>query len=278
MSNSDIQKILKRLDLLEKQNHNIKVISSLVLLSGMIGLFIWFMLSGVQKVQAQQTPQVQKKEVIACEGFVLVDSDGNFRARLSMETDAPSLTFLNTDGKVVCRLVASDRPGSRPQPEESVPFVQSNGLYFYNAAGLPRTSIELHNGLSVYDETSRFEGHMSGNGVYFSDGNIRYRSRVSLESNNGLRLYSEEKETGSLQARNGLRLYDLQGSGQICLQPWTGLRLEGSGRGGNSTLSIKCYDGNKKRRFNLNGVNGLTLYDAEGKSRKNSDPVKGENR
>ena len=273
MSELDTQKIFERLENLQKQNHNMKIAVGLVALLILIGLLSWAMLDGVQKVQAQETQEVRKKEFIQSEGFVLVDSDGNCRARLVMEAGIPSLTFLSADGKVASRLAVGDRPDYvRSWPEEKrMRLVPPNGLFFYDAEGAPRTSVQLRNGLSVYDETGQFEARMSSHGVNLSDGENKIR--VSLESHNGLRLYSDGKETASLQACNGLRLYDSRGSGRVTLQPWMGLRLHGSGRGGRRTLSISCYDEADRCRLRLDGNNGLILYDAQGKPKNHTGPA-----
>jgi len=273
MSELDTQKIFERLESLEKQNHNIKVACCLVTLLSLIGLLVWAMLDGVQKVQAQETGEVRKKDFIQSEGFVLVDSDGNRRVMLVMEAGIPSLTFLSAEGKVAGRLAVGERPeGKRVRLEPP------NGLYLYDAAGVPRTSVRLRNGFSVYDETGQLEACMSNRGVMLYDGekvaslNIlgmklsdgKNKTRVSLQSNNGLRLFnSDGKENASLQSLNGLRLYDSKGSGKVSLQPWIGLRLDGSGRSGRGTLSISCYDDASRCRLRLDGNSGLHLYDAQ---------------
>lgn len=289
MSELDTQRIFERLDNLEKQNHNIKVACCLVTLLSLIGLLGWAMLDGVQKVQAQGTGDVRKKDFIQSEGFVLIDSDGNCRARLVMEAGIPCLTFLSADGKVAGRLAVGERPEYvRSWPEEKrMRLVPPNGLYLYDAAGVPRTSVRLRNGISVYDETGQLEARMSSHGVNLYDGEKgaymsslgmklydgKNKTRVSLQSNNGLRLFnSDGKENASLQALNGLRLYDSKGSASVSLQPWTGLRLQGLGRSGRRTLSISCYDDANRCRFKLDGNVGLILYDAQGKPKIHSSP------
>jgi len=294
MSESDIQRIFERLESLEKQNHNIKVASSLVLLISLIGLLIWIMLSGLQKVQAQDTGEVRKKEFIQSEGYVLVDSDGTRRARLIMEAGIPSLTFLNAEGKVVGRLAAGDRPDVRSQPEEkSMPLVPSNGLYLYDAAGVPRTSVQLRDGFNVHGETGQLEARMDSSGLRLNDGEKRaymnslgvrlfdgeQKARVTLQSNNGLRLFnSDGKECANLMAVNGLRLWDSKGTSSVSLQPWIGLRLNGSGRSGLKLLSVSSYGDADRCRLSLDGNNGLILYDADGKPKMYLDPAKAKDR
>jgi len=154
MSELDTQRILERLEHLEKQNHNIKVACCLVVLLGLIGLLGRATFDAVQKVQAQETGEQRKKEIIQSEGFVLVDSDGTRRARLVMEAGIPCLTFLSADGKVTGRLAVGRRPEYvRSWPEEKrMRLEPPNGLYLYDAAGVPRTSVRLSSGFSVYDE------------------------------------------------------------------------------------------------------------------------------
>ena len=55
MSESDIQRICERLESLEKHNHKIKVVSILLFSVVLIGLLIWAIPNGAQKVQARQT-------------------------------------------------------------------------------------------------------------------------------------------------------------------------------------------------------------------------------
>ena len=289
MSELDTQRILERLEHLEKQNHNIKVACCLVVLLGLIGLLGRATFDAVQKVQAQETGEQRKKEIIQSEGFVLVDSDGTRRARLVMEAGIPCLTFLSADGKVTGRLAVGRRPEYvRSWPEEKrMRLEPPNGLYLYDAAGVPRTSVRLSSGFSVYDEKGQVEASMgsdgvrvcdaekvaamSGTGIGFYDGN--WERRASLNSTNGLHIYnSDGKETASLHPRNGLMLYDSKGSSSVCLQPWIGLRLLGTGRSGLRLLGISSYDDAKRCRLSLNGNDGLIFYDAQGKPKIHSGP------
>ena len=293
MSESDIQRICERLESLEKQNHKIKVVSILLFSVVLIGLLIWAIPNGAQKVQARQTMDTGEKEPIRSEGFVLVDWDGNCRARLAMEAGAPSLTFLNVEGKVVCRLVEGDRPGKRPQPEESVPSVQSNGLYLYDAAGLPGTSVQFQNGFNMHDKTGQLKVSMNSSGLRLIDGEKKAymnslgmrlfdgeQKIISLQSNNGLTLFnSDGKECANLMATHGLFLWDPKGTARVDLVPWKGLSLYGSDRSGLNMLSVRSYnndDKDKRCLLSLDGNKGLILYDAEGKPKMNLDSSKAE--
>jgi hypothetical protein len=74
MSELDTKRIFERLEHLEKQNRNIKFACCLVVLLGLIGLLSRTTFDAVQKVQAEETGEQRKKEIIQSEGFVLVDS------------------------------------------------------------------------------------------------------------------------------------------------------------------------------------------------------------
>lgn len=287
MSELDTKRILERLKHLEKQNHNIKFFFSLVTLLSLIGLFSWTLLCGVQKVQAKKTEEIHNKEIIQSEGFVLVDSDGNQRARLVMEAGIPCLTFLSIDGKVAGRLAVGQRP-----EEKSTELVPQDGLYLYDTSGVARTLVRLSSGFSVYDEIGQKKSCMNSDGVRVFDGDKvvamndigigfyegNWKRRVSLNSNNGLRLYnSDGKECASLQVNNGLRLYDSKGTSSVSLQPWIGLRLYGTGRSGLRLLGISSYDDAKRCRLSLDGNNGLIFYNAQGKPKMQPNPNQANN-
>jgi hypothetical protein len=272
-----------------RQNHNIKIACCLVALLGLIGLLGRATFDIVQEVQAQETGEQRKKEIIQSEGFILVDSKGNRRARLVMEAGIPCLTFLSVDGKVAGRLAVGQRPEYvRSWPEEKrMRLEPPNDLYLYDAAGVPRTSVQLHNGLNVYDEKGRLEIRMSSDGVrVFDEEKVALMSstgielyegnskrRVLMNSINGLRLYNiEGKECAGLQAGNGLRLYDSKGSSSVSLQSWIGLRLFSTGRSGLRLLGISSYDNAKRCRWSLDGNDGLIFYDTQGKPKIHSGP------
>lgn len=289
MSELDVQRIFKRLEGLEKQNRNMKVAFSLVTLFILTGLFSWAMLGGVQKVHAEEAGEVIKKEFIRSEGFILVDSDGTRRARLVMEAGIPSLTFLSADGKVIGRLAVGKRPEYvRSWPEEKRErLVPPSGLFLYDTEGVPRTTVQIRNGLRVYDHKGQlgacmseryarvYDGEkvasMKGDSIGFFEG--EWKKRVELNMNNGLRLFnSDGKGTVSLQPCDGLSLYDSKGSSSVTLQPWIGLRLHGTERSGLRLLSVSFYDDAKRRRLRLDGDNGLVWYDAHGNPKIQSNP------
>ena len=289
MSELDTQKIFERMEHLERQNSNIKFFFNLIILLNLIGLLSWLLFCGVQKVQAQKTGEERKEEIIRSEGFVLIDSDGTSRARLVMEAGIPCLTFLSVEGKVTGRLAVGQRPEYvRSWPDENrMRLVPPNGLYLYDDEGVPQISVHPRNGFSTYGEKGKSKSCMSNDGVRVFDGEKvaamsgvdigfyegNWKRRVSLNSNNGLRLYNTEgKETASLQSRNGLRLYDSKGSSSVSLQPWLGLRLNGTGRSGSRLLSISSYDDAKRCRFSLSGNDGLIFYDDQGEPMTSSSP------
>ena len=207
-----------------------------------------------------------------------------------MEAGIPCLTFLSADGKVAGRLAVGERPEYvRSWPEEKrMRLEPPNGLYLYDAAGVPRISVRPHNGFSVYGEKGgQLEARMSSRGVRLYDGEKgasmsghgiklfegKLKTRVELNSNNGLRLFNSDGKRGvSLQSLNGLSLYDSKGSSSVSLQPWIGLRLNGTGRSGLRLLSVSSYDDAKRCRLSLDGNNGLILYDAQGKPKIHSSP------
>lgn len=164
MGPEDTQRII---ECPEQQNRDLKVVSSVAPRMCLISLFFRDMPGGVQQVQTYGTAEARTQEVIPSGGFVLVDSDGIRRARLVMEAAIPSLTFFGAEGNVVGQLAVGEQPESArwSSQAELTRLVPLNGLSLYDASGVPRTSVHLRDGLSVFDEKGKREARMSSSGV-----------------------------------------------------------------------------------------------------------------
>ncbi len=106
MTESTNKKTLERIDRLERQNRNMKMVGVTSFILGTVCLFAWAFFDNVKNIDADVTKGDDKKKIVEAEEFILFDSNGKKRAELKMwkmrksHKPTPALILYNEEGNI----------------------------------------------------------------------------------------------------------------------------------------------------------------------------------